>query len=76
MPYMVRSNGAFGVVRIRPSWAVLATSLPSPVKMLARVKPRALEALTCGVIHLSLSVRLDRCLRSAKMFSIRSGDKR
>jgi hypothetical protein len=45
MPYPLRSNGADGTARIRPSWAVLAISRPSRVKMLARVNPRAPEAL-------------------------------
>lgn len=35
--------------RIRPSWAVLATSLPSRAKTLPRAKPRAPEALGLSV---------------------------
>jgi hypothetical protein len=42
---MLRSIGACDALRISPSWAVLAINRPSAVKMLARVKPRAPEAL-------------------------------
>jgi len=37
MPYLLRSDGAGATLRMSPSWAVLAISRPSRVKMLARV---------------------------------------